>query len=116
MSVPVVCAHPQWTVVEAARLMAARNVKRLPVVDETDTVLGIVSRADLLRVFLGQDRAIGDEITHDVLMATPTWSRTPEPSSRPTAGRWPRAGLVVAGGTRVRHLLRRDRQRDSYAP
>ncbi|MFE4539091.1 CBS domain-containing protein [Streptomyces scopuliridis] len=70
MSAPVVCAHPQWTVVEAARLMAARNVKRLPVVDETDAVLGIVSRADLLRVFLRQDQAIWDEITHDVLMAT----------------------------------------------
>ncbi|MFF3754640.1 CBS domain-containing protein [Streptomyces sp. NPDC002018] len=70
MSAPVVCAHPHWTVVEAARLMAVRNVKRLPVVDETDTLSGIVSRTDLLRVFLRQDRAIRDEITHDVLAGT----------------------------------------------
>ncbi|WP_405984205.1 CBS domain-containing protein [Streptomyces sp. NBC_00872] len=70
MSAPVVCAHPDWTVVEAARLMAVQNVKRLPVVDETDTLRGIVSRADLLRVFLRQDHAIRDEIAHDVLAGT----------------------------------------------
>ncbi|MGW6740019.1 CBS domain-containing protein [Streptomyces sp. NPDC055025] len=70
MSAPVVRAHPEWTVVEAARLMAVQNVKRLPVVDETDTLRGIVSRADLLRVFLRQDHAIRDEITHDVLAET----------------------------------------------
>ncbi|WP_030354264.1 CBS domain-containing protein [Streptomyces scopuliridis] len=70
MSAPAVCARPEWTVVEAARLMAVQNIKRLPVVDETDTLLGIVSRADLLRVFLRQDRAIREEITHDVLAVT----------------------------------------------
>ncbi|MEV7681908.1 CBS domain-containing protein [Streptomyces sp. NPDC088341] len=70
MSAPVVCAHPDWTVVEAARLMAVQNVKRLPVVDETDTLRGIVSRADLLRVFLRRDDAIRDEIAHDVLAGT----------------------------------------------
>ncbi|MBO0916175.1 CBS domain-containing protein [Streptomyces laculatispora] len=70
MSAPAVCAHPEWTVVEAARLMSVHNVKRLPVVDETDTLLGIVSRTDLLRVFLRQDRAIREEIVHDVLTTT----------------------------------------------
>ncbi|MFE2497908.1 CBS domain-containing protein [Streptomyces scopuliridis] len=70
MSAPVVCAHPGWTVVEAARLMAVQNVKRLPVVDETDRLLGIVSRSDLLRVFLRRDEAIRDEISHDVLAGT----------------------------------------------
>ncbi|MFE2943090.1 CBS domain-containing protein [Streptomyces sp. NPDC059255] len=70
MSAPAVCAHPEWTVVEAARLMAVQNVKRLPVVDEADRLLGIVSRADLLRVFLRRDPAIREEITHDVLGTT----------------------------------------------
>ncbi|MFD3921966.1 CBS domain-containing protein [Streptomyces sp. NPDC058595] len=69
MSAPALCAHPEWTVVEAARLMAAQNVKRLPVVDEADRLVGIVSRADLLRVFLRRDTAIREEITHDVLGA-----------------------------------------------
>ncbi|MFI6654992.1 CBS domain-containing protein [Streptomyces sp. NPDC050523] len=70
MSAPAVCARPEWTVVEAARLMALRNVKRLPVVDEADRLKGIVSRGDLLRVFLRRDDAIRDEIEHDVLRGT----------------------------------------------
>ncbi|MFE9922499.1 CBS domain-containing protein [Streptomyces sp. NPDC005774] len=70
MSAPAVCARPEWTVVEAARLMAVQNVKRLPVVDETDRLQGIVSRSDLLRIFLRRDDAIHDEITGDVLRRT----------------------------------------------
>ncbi|MFE7276235.1 CBS domain-containing protein [Streptomyces sp. NPDC057623] len=70
MSAPAVCARPEWSVVEAARLMEAHHVKRLPVVDEADRLLGIVSRGDLLRIFLRRDDAIRDEITEDVLWRT----------------------------------------------
>ncbi|MFE0513671.1 CBS domain-containing protein [Streptomyces sp. NPDC058964] len=70
MSAPAVCARPEWNVVEAARLMEARHVKRLPVVDEADRLLGMVSRGDLLRIFLRRDDAIRDEITQDVLRRT----------------------------------------------
>ncbi|MEU2737916.1 CBS domain-containing protein [Streptomyces sp. NPDC007095] len=70
MSAPAVCARPEWSVVEAARLMEVHNVKRLPVVDETDKLQGIVSRGDLLRIFLRRDDAIRDEITRDVLERT----------------------------------------------
>ncbi|MFC8672738.1 CBS domain-containing protein [Streptomyces griseorubiginosus] len=70
MSAPAVCAHPEWTVTEAARLMAQHHVKRLPVVDEADQLKGIVSRGDLLRIFLRRDDAIRDEITGDVLRRT----------------------------------------------
>ncbi|MDN3028984.1 CBS domain-containing protein [Streptomyces sp. S.PB5] len=70
MSSPAVCARPEWTAAEAARLMADRNVKRLPVVDEADRLQGIVSRADLLRIFLRRDDAIRDEIHRDVLQQT----------------------------------------------
>lgn len=70
MSAPPICARPEWNVVEAARLMETRHLKRLPVVDETDRLLGIVSRGDLLRIFLRRDDAIRDEITEDVLRRT----------------------------------------------
>ncbi|MET4926032.1 CBS domain-containing protein [Streptomyces sp. PSRA5] len=70
MTAPAICAHPRWTVVEAARLMADEHVKRLPVVDETDKLLGIVSRSDLLRVFLRRDSAIREEISRDILART----------------------------------------------
>nr|BFD81815.1 CBS domain-containing protein [Streptomyces sp. Xyl84] len=70
MSAPAVCARPEWTVVEAARLMETQHVKRLPVVDDADRLVGIVSRGDLLRVFLRRDEAIREEITRDVLRRT----------------------------------------------
>ncbi|MFF9392537.1 CBS domain-containing protein [Streptomyces griseoluteus] len=70
MSAPAVCARPDWSVVEAARLMETQDVKRLPVVDEADRLVGIVSRGDLLRIFLRRDEAIREEITRDVLRDT----------------------------------------------
>ncbi|WP_328404232.1 CBS domain-containing protein [Streptomyces sp. NBC_00390] len=70
MSAPAVCARPEWSVVEAARLMEVHGVKRLPVVDETDRLQGIVSRSDLLRIFLRRDDAIRDEIHRDLLQQT----------------------------------------------
>ncbi|MCQ4084810.1 CBS domain-containing protein [Streptomyces sp. RB6PN25] len=70
MSSPVVCARPEWNVTEAARVMLDRSVKRLPVVDEAGRLVGIVSRGDLMRVFLRRDSAIRDEIIKDVLIRT----------------------------------------------
>ncbi|GHE13464.1 CBS domain-containing protein [Streptomyces alanosinicus] len=70
MSAPAVCARPDWSAVEAARLMESQRVKRLPVVDEADRLLGIVSRGDLLRIFLRRDEAIREEIAGDLLRRT----------------------------------------------
>jgi CBS domain-containing protein len=49
MTREVVSVHPDVSILEAARLMAQRRLKRLPVVDTTEHLLGIVSRVDLLR-------------------------------------------------------------------
>ncbi|MFB6816638.1 CBS domain-containing protein [Streptomyces sp. NPDC056347] len=70
MSAPAVCARPDWTVAEAARLMEIQDIKRLVVVDAEDRLQGIVSRRDLMRVFLRPDEAIRREIVDDVLVAT----------------------------------------------
>ncbi|MFH8773680.1 CBS domain-containing protein [Streptomyces sp. NPDC017958] len=70
MTSPVIAARPQWSVVEAARAMAHHDVKRLPVVDEADRLVGIISRADLIRVFLRRDVTIYEEITTEVLTRT----------------------------------------------
>ncbi|MFG2563544.1 CBS domain-containing protein [Streptomyces sp. NPDC048496] len=70
MSAPAVCARADWTVAEAARLMEAQSVRRLLVVDESDTLVGIVSRRDLLKIFLRDDETIRHEITGDVLDRT----------------------------------------------
>ncbi|WP_224281967.1 CBS domain-containing protein [Streptomyces sp. LS1784] len=70
MTSPAVTARPGWSVPEAARAMDKHKVKRLPVVDEAGRLVGIVSRRDLLQVFLRHDAAIRDEISHDVLGQT----------------------------------------------
>lgn len=62
MTSPAVMARPQWSVVEAARAMARHHVKRLPVVDDAGQLVGIVSRGDLLRVFLRQDPTMREEV------------------------------------------------------
>jgi CBS domain-containing protein len=63
MSSPVVTVTPQATIAMAAHRMREASVKRLVVVDEHGRVAGIVSRADLLRVFVRDD----DEIRRDVV-------------------------------------------------
>ena len=70
MTSPAVTARPQWTVVEAVRTMERRRVKRLPVVNEADQLLGFLGRADVLRIFLRRDRAVREEITAEVLDRT----------------------------------------------
>ncbi|MEV5133380.1 CBS domain-containing protein [[Kitasatospora] papulosa] len=70
MSAPAVCARPGWTFVEAARLMEVQGVRRLVVVDGDDRVVGVVSRGDLLKVFLRADKDIRQEIEQDVLAGT----------------------------------------------
>ncbi|MFF8839432.1 CBS domain-containing protein [Streptomyces sp. NPDC015130] len=67
MSAPAVCARPDWTVAEAARLMEVQRVKRLVVVDGDDHLVGIVSRRDLLGIFLRGDDDMRREIVEDVL-------------------------------------------------
>ena len=44
------------------------RVKRLPVTDESGSLVGIISRADVLSVFDRTDEAIRQEITRDVLL------------------------------------------------
>ncbi|GAA2750744.1 CBS domain-containing protein [Kitasatospora cinereorecta] len=67
MSGSVLCTTPGASVVAAARLMTAHGVKRLPVVDAQGRLAGLVSRGDLLRVFLREDRLIHREIVEEVL-------------------------------------------------
>ncbi|WP_028805513.1 CBS domain-containing protein [Streptomyces sp. 142MFCol3.1] len=69
MTSPVATAHADWSVAQAAREMNRHHVKRLVVVDETDHIIGIVSRPDLLRVFLRPDEEIREEIHDEVLTA-----------------------------------------------
>ncbi|GLW14809.1 CBS domain-containing protein [Streptomyces kronopolitis] len=70
MTSPAVTARPAWSVVEAAKLMEQKKVKRLPVVDDAGRLIGVISRSDLVRLFLRRDRAIQEEVLEEVLTRT----------------------------------------------
>lgn len=67
MTAPALCTTPSTSVVAAARSMARHHVKRLPVVDEDGRLAGMVSRSDLLQVFLRDDQVIQHDIVEEVL-------------------------------------------------
>ncbi|MBC2906468.1 CBS domain-containing protein [Streptomyces cupreus] len=68
MTEPPITVHADDTIVEAARTMAQHRVERLPVLDEEDRLVGIVTRRDLLKVFLRPDAEIRAEVIDEVLV------------------------------------------------
>lgn len=68
MTSPVVTVRPEATLAQAARIMHRKRVKRLPVVDERGRLVGIVSRADLVKPFLRSDQSISREVRENVLV------------------------------------------------
>jgi CBS domain-containing protein len=62
MTKPAVTIRPTASLAEAARLMHARHVKRLPVVDASGRLVGVRSRVDLLSVYDRPDEEIEAEV------------------------------------------------------
>jgi len=113
MTEPAITIRPDATIPAAARLMNMHHIRRLPVIDEDGKLAGIVSRRDLLSVFLRPDadivrdaRQVLDEIPvadpKDVIVAvrhgvvTLTGTMRPEPDLIPLALRliWDIDGVV----------------------
>ena len=67
MTSPAVTIGPDAPVTEAARVMRDRRVKRLPVVNGTGHLIGVISRADVLSVFTRPDTDIRHEVTEEVI-------------------------------------------------
>ncbi|WP_392675286.1 CBS domain-containing protein [Streptomyces sp. LN785] len=70
MSTPAVTVHADESAADAARLMMRSGVERLPVVDDEDRLVGIVTRRDLLRLFLRPDAEIRRRIIEDAVVGT----------------------------------------------
>lgn len=66
MTAPALTVEARRPVDAAAKLMVERGVNRLPVVDDGKLV-GIVTRADLVRAFVRSDAEIEQEIRDDVV-------------------------------------------------
>jgi CBS domain-containing protein len=69
MTAPVVTVTMDTPIAQAARVMRQRNVRRLVVVDTRLRIAGIVSRSDLLKVFLRTDDDLRDEVLHKLIPA-----------------------------------------------
>ena len=52
MASPVVTINPQANIAEAAQIMDCKKIRRLAVVDEKNMLIGIISRADILKAVL----------------------------------------------------------------
>ncbi|UNO38893.1 CBS domain-containing protein [Streptomyces sp. MST-110588] len=70
MTSPPVTVGPHQSVAEAARLMVAGRIDRLPVVDAEGRLCGLVTRSDLLKVYLRPDEEIREELITEVLVRT----------------------------------------------
>jgi CBS domain-containing protein len=68
MTAPAIVIAPDRRVDAAATLMLDRQVNRLPVVDQAGTLVGIVTRADLVRAFVHTDEEIARDIREEVLL------------------------------------------------
>ncbi|MFI7416509.1 CBS domain-containing protein [Nonomuraea sp. NPDC049684] len=67
MTSPAISVSPEASAVSAARLMDAHDVKRLAVVDRDGRLQGIVSRRDLVKLFLRPDEEIAAEVRDEIL-------------------------------------------------
>lgn len=95
MTAPAVTIRQTGTVTGAARLMEAARIKRIPVVDEDDRLVGIVSRRDLVRLYTRPDHEVRQAVAEGVLRSL--WI---DPAS---LGIRVRSGIVTLNG----HLDRR---------
>jgi len=62
MSPLVIKVSPSASIWKAASIMEQKGVKRLPVVDDEDRLVGVVSRADLIKALARDDEQIRAEV------------------------------------------------------
>jgi CBS domain-containing protein len=70
MTTPPVTIGPDEPVSHAARLMYNQRVKRLPVISDDGTLIGIVTRSDVLSVYSRPDAEIQQEISQGLILGT----------------------------------------------
>jgi CBS-domain-containing membrane protein len=70
MTKPPVTIGPDEPVTRAARLMFDQRVRRLPVTNHDGTLIGIVSRCDVLSVYSRPDAEIRDQVSQGLILGT----------------------------------------------
>lgn len=90
MTSPAITTYPEAPLATVARTLTDHRIRRLPVVDSDGVLVGIVSRRDLLKVFLRPDADIARQVT-DLLSET-------LPASQETVKAAVRNGIVTLSG------------------
>jgi CBS-domain-containing membrane protein len=67
MTSPAITITPGASLAEAARLISRHRVRSLPVVDRNGVLVAMVSRADLIELFLRSDADIQRDVERDVV-------------------------------------------------
>jgi CBS domain-containing protein len=101
MTRPAVTIGPDEPVTHAARLMYTHRVKRLPVTSADGTLIGIVTRSDVLSVYSRSDGDIYQQITRDLILGT--FLCDPDPFTVTVQD-----GIVTIEGTPETALVGRD--------
>ena len=47
MSGPIITGNPDWTLMECSQLMQEKGIHHLPIVDESGTLIGLISATDI---------------------------------------------------------------------
>jgi CBS domain-containing protein len=89
-----ICAHPDWSVEQAMEAMARYQVGRLPVIDDDNHLLGIVTLSSLALRSRGDKKTLdaAREVSRRSLKGSATPSATGKRGARREAPRMKRAG------------------------
>jgi len=108
MTAPAITITAEEDVSEAARRLEMHRIKRLPVVDETGRLVGIVSRRDILRIFLRTDQELLDEaralLVDDFWILPEGWSARVENGTVHLTGGMDRRSTVRIAESAVRRI------------
>jgi len=108
MTSPAVTIDPDQTLGQAARLLHRRHIGRLPVVEKDGRLVGIVTRSDLLTIFLRSDEdllaAVQEAIAAVEDAPSRTITATVDDGVVALRGSVPFRSQVVAVGDRVRRV------------
>jgi CBS-domain-containing membrane protein len=74
MTSPAITIHPDAPLSAAARLMNAHRIRRLPVVNAEGELVGIVTRRDLMKVFLRPDEDLTAEVSRVLTQILPEYA------------------------------------------
>jgi len=91
MTSPAVTIDQERTVSQAARVLHQRHIGRLPVVEPNGRLIGIVTRSDLITVFLHSDE--------ELLAAVKEAIAVVDSSASPAISATVRSGVVVLQGS-----------------